>query len=134
MNIVNTKVLLNGPRNAVVSVYFRSDGASGELENYTLVDPEVTLGMAKKSRLMLLHVAYNFAGFDGVLEFASGGVTPNFKWVLSESANYPLDLSVFGGLIDDSGLDGQSKLQISTTGFTASTDQGSLILVLKTTR
>src|SRR3972149_10000682 len=130
MNTVNIKTLLNGPRMAIVSVYLKSDGASGELDSYTLIDPAL-LGMKPKERLSLDYIAYNFAGFDACIEFASGLTEPTFKWVISEGTNHPIDFRPFGGLLDDSGMDGTGQLQITTTGFTSSVDQGSMIIQVR---
>lgn len=130
MNILKIKTLLSGPRNLLLAIYMRSDGASGELVNQTLVNP-VDYGLPAKSRLRLVRLEYSFAGFDACLEYGSGGVDANFKWVLSETANHPVDFQTYGNLIDDSGLDGTGLLTISTTGFTSSTDQGSILLGLR---
>ena len=130
MNTVDIKTLLSGTRNIILSIYLKSDGISGELESEVLIDPE-DYGMGKDERLRLVGVEYSFAGFDAVLEFDAGGVTPNFKWVLSESSNQGVDFSKYGNLVDDSGVDGTQKLMLSTTGFTSSTDQGSILLHLR---
>ncbi len=108
----------------------KSDGASGDLVSYTLVDP-VDYGLPAQARLRLNFMEYSFAGFDAVLEFGSGGVTPNFKWVLSETAMYPVDFGKYGYLIDDGDMDRTGLFQISTTGFTSSTDQGSMLISLQ---
>ena len=127
-NTVKKKILLNGPSQAILALYFKSDGATGELVGYTIIDPVVDLGMREGNRLTLQYLAYNFAGFDACIEFESGLTAPTFKWVLSEGTNHPVDFMPFGGLIDDSGMDGTGKLQITTTGFTSSVDQGALLL------
>lgn len=129
-NTVKITKLMDGVRNLILGIYLKSDGASGELVNETLVTP-ADVGLKPGQRLRIKYVMYNFAGFDAVLEFGSGGVTPNFKWVMSEGANAPADFGPFQDLHDDSGMDGNGKLQINTTGFTASTDQGSILLLLR---
>src|SRR3990167_11447568 len=111
-NIVNTRLLLNGPSIAIISVYMKSDGATGDLVDYTLIDPVETLGLKSGQRLALAYMTYNFAGFDACIEFGSGLVNPTFKWVVSEGTNYPIDFEPFGRLHDDSGLDGTCQLQI----------------------
>lgn len=135
-NTVNITVLENGPRNALVHVYLRSDGQTGDLVNVTLIDPFAlpasgtpgALGMDRGSRLRLGRVEYNYSGFDAVLSFASGTIPPNYKWVMTEGANCPVDFKYWTNLFDNSGLDGTEKLQISTTGFTNSNDQGSMLI------
>jgi len=128
MNIVTVKTLLSGPRHIILAVYIRSDGATGDLEKETLVDPVADLGLKPGSRLTLECLVHNFSGFDACIEFESGLTSNNFKWVLSEGTDSEIDFAPFGGLIDDSGLDGTGKLQITTTGLSASTDQGSLLI------
>jgi len=130
-NVFNRKFLLNGPSTVIVSVYMKSDGATGELENQTLIDPVEDLGLKRTQRMSLEYIAYNFAGFDACIEFASGLVDPTFKWVISEGTNYPIDFGPFGRLLDDSGLDGTGKLQITTTGFTSIVDQGSMLIKVR---
>ena len=129
-NTVNVQILESGPRNAMVLVYLRSDGATGELVNQTIVTRD-DLGMSSGSRMKIEEIGYNFAGFDCVLEFASGGVTPTYRWVLAEGSNTPMDFAPYGGLGDTSGMFGTGELQLTTTGFTSSTDQGSLLLKLR---
>ncbi len=128
-NIINTKVILDGSRFLILAIYLKSDG-TGELDGEVIVDP-ADYAMADGQRLRLVEVDYSFSGFDGVLEFDTGESEPNFKWVLSESANMAVDFCKWGNLIDDSGLDGTGKLLLSTTGFTSSSDQGSILLKLR---
>lgn len=131
MNTVTVKKLLDGSKNLMILVYLKSDGISGELVNQTLIDPVADLGLQSNARLLIQRIEYNFSGFDAVVEFDAGGVTPNFKWVLTEGANCPIDFEKWGGIKDDSGLDGTGKFQITTTGFTASTDQGSIVIFIR---
>lgn len=129
-NVVEKQILLNGPRHVIVAVYLKSDGASGDLSNY----PILTLadcGLKKPDRLRLQYIAYNFVGFDAVMQFGSGLVNPTWKWVLSEGTNAPIDFEPFGNIIDDSGMDGTGTLQLSTSGFTSLQDQGSILLQVR---
>ena len=135
-NTVNITVIENGERNALVHVYLRSDGQTGELSSVTLIDPYAlpasgtpgALGMTRGARLRLGRIEYNYSGFDAVLSFGSGTIPPNYKWVMTEGANCPVDFSRWSWVFDNSGLDGNEKVQISTTGFTNSNDQGSMLI------
>lgn len=129
-NVVEIKTLLNGPRNIVLSIYLKSDGASGELVDEILFTP-AEAGLKTSDRMSIQRIMYNFAGFDAVISFDAGGVDPNWKWVLSEGTNHPVDFDKFVDIKDDSGMDGTGNVILSTTGFTASQDQGSIYLVLK---
>ena len=133
MNTVNVNIIeggQKGTRNLILSVFLQSDGASGDLNKQVLLDP-TSLGLPSTSRFSLYRVHYNFAGFDGILEFDSGVVTPTFRWVLVEGANAPEDFEPLGGLKDLSGIDGTGKLMISTLGFNSSQDVGSIIIKLR---
>jgi len=129
-NTVTVNVKENGPRNVQIHVFLQSDGVTGDLAGQVLLDPVVDLGMEPGQRLMLSRVDYNLAGFDAVLEFGSGGVTPNFKWVLVEGANNPQDFVKWGHIQDNSGMDGTGKLQLTTYGFTSTSDVGSMLVWL----
>ena len=129
-NIVERQILVDGPRKVVLAVYLKSDGATGELDKETLLDLE-DVDLEDGSRFSIQKICYNFAGFDAVIAFDAGVVTPNRKWVLTEGTNASVDFTPFGGLQDDSDeQDRTGTLQISTTGFTSSQDQGSIILLL----
>jgi len=129
-NTVNRKIIVSGPRSIVLSVYLKSDGVSGDLAQEPLLTPS-EVGLDEDARFRLQYVAYNFAGFDGVLEFDAGLVDPAFKWVLSERTNAPVDFRPFSHIRDDSGLDGTGVLMLNTTGFTLEQDQGSILLLIR---
>lgn len=119
-----------GARNLVFSVFLQSDGVTGELNKYVIMDP-VSLGLTTKARFSLYQIDYNLAGFDVVVEFDSGSVVPTRKWVLSEGANAKVDFTKEGGIRDDSGIDGTGKLMLNTYGFTSSQDVGSIMFKLR---
>lgn len=130
-NTVNVTIMEKGPRNLFLHVYLQSDGVSGDLNKYVLIDPVADLGFNITARFELRRIDYNYSGFDSVIEFDSGGVTPTFKWVLTEGANAPVDFDFCGGVRDTSGLDGTGKLMLTTTGFNNSADSGSMIIKLR---
>lgn len=133
MNTVNVKITEGGflgSRNLIFSVFLRSDGASGELVNYTLIDP-VDLGLTRAARFGLVRMDHNFAGFSAIIQFDSGGVTPTQKWVLVDGPATPIDFTKVGPIKDDSGVDGTGKLQITTSGFTSAADFGSIMFKLR---
>lgn len=130
MNTVLTTVIEKGERNLILAVYLASDGASGDLNKYVLLDP-MDFGFPYTARFELRRIDYNFAGFDASIEFDSGLPAPTFKWVLSEGANHPVDFMYCGGVRDTSGQDGTGKLMITTTGFTSAGDIGSILFKLR---
>lgn len=137
MNTVNINIIENGPKNVLLLVYMASDGVTGELFNYPLITLS-QLGMLlpgsstlpPRPRLRLSRIEYNYSGFDAVISFDSGTIPNNYKWVLTEGANAPVDFDAWGRVFDNSGLDGNGNLEISTVGFTSSTDQGSMLIRL----
>lgn len=129
-NKVTITPLLEGSKVLVYHVYLKSDGASGELSNEVIVDP-ADLGLANKPRLQIESITFHFAGFDGSIGFESGSVEPTLIWVLPEGADSHVCFQHVGGLKDrSSAMDGTGKLVMSTTGFTSSTDQGSMVIKL----
>lgn len=128
-NLVKVNLIENGPRNVHLHVFLQADGAEGELLNYVLINPR-DLGMRNGERLRLARIEYNFSGFDARLEFNSGTIPQNFKWVMTEGANAPVDFLQWGLILDNSGPDGSGALMINTIGFTNSNDQGSLLVRL----
>lgn len=131
-NTVNITIHERGERNLVLSVFLRSDGVSGDLTGYMLVDPAADFDLPRTTRFSLIEVSHNFAGFSGILEFDSGTIPDTFKWVLAEHAGGTFDFNSVGGIKDSSSyLDGTGKLQLSTSGFTETSDFGSLLLKLR---
>jgi hypothetical protein len=129
-NVVARKIVHSGHRFAVLAVYLKSDGASGELDSHVLLDPVADLGLKSSERLRIESVMHSFAGFDGVLAFG-GGVDPNWKWVMPAGVGQCFDFSSFGVIFDDTGMDGNGKLLLSTSGFTSSSDQGSMFIKMR---
>ena len=129
-NIVNITLVNNGPRNVVAHVYLESDGASGELVDHVLIDPVADLGLTSSARLSIKSIKSGISGFVARVEFDTGLVDDKMIWVITEH-NSNIDFKDIGGLEDRSGVDGTGKLQITTTGFTAAGDQGSIIFQIK---
>lgn len=125
-NTVTITKINEGPRNIAVHVYIKSDGASGDLVDEVLIDP-VDFGLEASHRFAIEDINYNFSGFDALIEFDTGLIDDKMIWVLGEQ-NSIADFCNIGGLVDRSGLDGSGKLQITTTGLAAATDQGSIII------
>ena len=127
-NIVKITPLVDGDRVKVYHVYLKSDGASGDLVDEVILDP-TDFGNRSIPSYRVIEVTFHFAGFDANIGFDTGLVTKDLIWVLPEGADSKADFSPFGGLSDRSStLDGTGKLLLSTTGFTSSTDQGSMLI------
>ena len=127
-NIVNITPLIDGERVKVYHVYLKSDGASGDLENFVLLDPE-DFGKDPVPSYKIMEMTFHFAGFDANIGFDTGLMTKELIWVLPEGSDSQVKFNKFGGLTDRSNsFDGTGKLLLSTTGFTSSTDQGSMLI------
>ena len=124
-NTVTVTLLENGDRNVIVHVYLASDGGTGDLNNQVLINAK-DLGV---TRFRLARIDYNIGGFDAVIGFDSGTLPmENFKWVLTEGANHPIDFLDYNLVFDNSGTEGLGNLTISTTGFNSVADQGSILI------
>lgn len=129
-SVVITKIL-PGNHRSQFHVFFESDGVSGELTDYVLVDPVADLGLKSTARLAIEKMTYNFAAFDARVEFDSGLVADKMIWVLPASGDNHVCFDAWGGLKDQSGLDGTGKIQITTKGFGTAGAQGSLLLMVR---
>lgn len=130
-NIVQVKFISKGPRNSTLAVYLQSDGLAGDLNKQVIVDPVADYGLPATTRLTLLRVDYNLAGFDSIIEFDTGVPDPNWKWVLVEGANNPVDFQPYGGIKDDSGVNGTGKILLTTSGFNSTQDFGSILMQIR---
>lgn len=126
--MISTTKLLDGPRHAIFHFYMTGD--LGELADTVLIDPQVDITPTCK-RMSIEEILYDFAGFDAIIEFDSGLMQDNLIWVLPEGSSNHVDFRCFGGFYDRSGVDGTGKLLITTSGFTTSGDQGSMIIKLR---
>ena len=128
-NTVTITKILEGRHNQF-HIYIASDGQSGELDDEVLIDPVADLGFTSAKRMRLEHITYTLSGFSARIEFDKGLEDPMI-WVLEAGTNF-VDFRKFGGLKDRSDIDGTGKLKITTTGFSDSGDQGSLVIQVKT--
>ena len=136
-NRVEVTKIVEGARSAYFHVYLQNDGGSGELINYTLLDPNLDFnpGQPDGMRMSLRKIWFGIAGFDIVFKFDDGGnVLDQPVWVLpAGTASGEICLNEFGGLQDRSGIDATGKLLISTTGFNTTADQATLVIKVNKT-
>ena len=124
--IVKT-LLSDGPSKAILSVFLRSDGIEGELDNYVLLDPLEDL-TPPADKLAILQIWYSFSWFDGFLSFDDLVDFPS--WNLTRDTDGYFDFRYFGGITDRSGIDHTGKLLLSTTDFAPLDAVGSLVIEL----
>ena len=128
--VIKTK-LLDGPRQVIYHIYIKSDGKSGEVINYPVIDPaEYNL---KGPSFAIESVTWGFNGFTGKFKFdylADGTLV----WVLPSSAANHVDFEPYGALTDRSSkLDGSGKILFSTIGMGDWGDEGSFVIKIRKT-
>jgi len=111
--------------------YFDSDGAAGDFVDKVLIDPVADLGLKSSARLHIEKIQYNLSGCSARVEFDSGLVDDKQIWVLTEGTDNCVDFLQWGSMIDESGVDGTGKIQMTTTGLSSAGDQGSLLIQIK---
>ena len=128
-NLVQTTVLLDGPRNLVLLVNLASDNASGELTNVLLVDRSnfvPTDGL----ELAVEKVSGSMSGFTATLSFDATAdlafcLLPNGDW-------FDHNWTEFGGISSNkSGAGANGDILISTAGFTATGDVATFLLAMR---
>ncbi len=157
-NVTNRFKIMDGPSHVTLHVYLASDGQSGELKNFCLLDPSDDLSpqMPRQQDLILKQVWYEVNGFNATLMFNS--LNPWPAWTLTEGSNVAHDWRFFGGVRDYSsmplfadadtpgqmtqvpqaggpftdpgvgGINSDGKLLVSTVGFTDVGDVASIVL------
>ena len=103
-NIINRLKIMDGDSHVTLHLYLQSDGASGELTNYVLLDPAADLVpvMPRQQDLLLKQVWYEIAGFTATLSFNS--LAPWPAWTLAGGASLHHDWRFFGGIKDNSSM------------------------------
>ena len=131
-NTVAITKVMDGPRNVVVHVFLESDG-SGELSKQIILDPTQDLNPATNAvpTFTVEKIKYSLHGFAAKVEF-DYLLTETPLWVLTEENEASVCFEKAGGLKDRSNvLDGTGKLLLTTIGFTAVGDMGSVVFYLR---
>lgn len=126
-NTVTLRTLIDGPRNTIIHAYFKSDGAAGELTDQVIVDVSTLSPVPTKVTIESLW--WDFEGFSGLLEFDATADTPG--WKLQAGTNGHKDFYEFGGIKDNTGAGSTGDIVMTTSGFTAATDEGTLIIKVR---
>lgn len=126
-NTVDTQVIEDGPKFAVLKVYMASDGASGELSDQVVVDASTLWGAPTTLTLNAIWASTTGCSF-------------NLEWDATTDVgimSFPSDFveefcfKKFGGIPNNSGTGKTGDILINTSGFTASGDQITLVLHVK---
>lgn len=130
-NTVTIRKMLDGPKHAIFHVYLASDGAAGELTDQVIIDPttDITPALTAGADLTVECIWFQVDGFSVRFEFDATADTP--IWMLTPGTDSFVDFRDMGGIKDSGGAGATGKIQITTTGFTASTDQGTFIIKVR---
>lgn len=133
---VTTKIVGQGDANFILHVSLESDGVSGELEDYVLLDPtEFTPALPASPAVRIMTIWYSTVWFDIVLKY--GGLAPRAVWTLARDGPGKFDFTKIGGLSDystDPPSDRDGKLLISTSDFGTPGAIGHLVIAVKKSR
>ena len=115
------QVLNNGARNLVLK--YTIGGTTGDASAATLVD--VSALDATISELRLDKAQWSLTGFSAKLLWDADTDVDLLELAAGEGE---VDFTSIGGLTDDSGTGTTGDVNITTTGYTASGDGGTIIL------
>ena len=116
----------DGHKNAVVHLYLLSDGSAGDITDNVLVDASALSPAPSTVRIMKLW--WSFSGFTGRLEFDAS--TDTGGWVLGDTDGF-MDFTSIGGIQSTAGGGETGDILLTTLGFAAATDMGTLIIQIQ---
>ena len=155
-NLVSRIKLMDGPSHVTIQVFMQSDGFSGELTNFVLLDPDgdISPPMPNRQAFTIKQIWYEMVGCSVTLAFNS--LNPYPVWNLAPGSSNQHDWRFFGGLRDYSGMplfpskyspahmtgiqqygspdpgtggiNSDGKLLMTTTGFTDASDTAAFVL------
>lgn len=121
-NTFTTQILNDGIRNTVIQAYLESD-ATGEESNTVLVDASALSGTFSKLKVKRIHST--LTGFNAKLLWDATANVPFLNLIDGETDE---DWTKQGGLQNNAGAGVTGDILITTDGFTAATDQGSITI------
>ena len=122
-NTVTVTTLLDSPKMAVLHVYLKSDGIVGELANQVLFDASALSGGYAASSLEIVDAS--LAGFSAVLGYDATTDVPVL--VLPTDEHTKVDYRQIVSMKNPQGSGTTGDITITTSGFTAATDEGTII-------
>ncbi len=122
---------LDGERFLLLRVYIKSDGVSGDLAGFPIMDPTATPNPAKPAKpfATIEEIWFDLDGFNMRLDYDDLVDPP--VWTLSQGAGNYVDFRSIGGIVDRSGADGTGKLLLSTFGLDTGSKQGTLLIKMR---
>lgn len=126
-NTVTLRTIEDGPNRAIVHAYLKSDGTSGELTDQVVVD--VSTLTPAPTKVTIEKMWYSLVGFDGMLEFDA--TADKAGWKIQQGTDTHMDFTCFGGIKDDTGAGSTGDVLLTTAGFTAATDEGTIVIQVR---
>lgn len=130
---VEVTKLLAGPKHWILHVYIESDGASGDLDSYVLINPDDE-DLDGATKFTIENITWGFDGFSTRLHFELLTLD-NLIWVLPDSScSYVEFNNTQGAGLTDRGqpVDNPSgRLLLTTRGLSDAGDAGSFIIKLR---
>lgn len=130
---VTPTIINEGPTKLIVQLLIESDGTSGELTDYSILDPTVdfTPNLSADTQLTITQMWYNCVWFDVAIQF--NALNPQTVWTISrDPGDSYMDFRYFGGLKDRSITDHDGKVLISTSGLAdVSKSVGTIVIEFK---
>lgn len=127
---VTPTIINESAKKVVVHLLIESDGTSGELTNYTILDPQVDFDppMDASTQLTLVQAWCNNTWFDVAVR--ANALNPVTLWMFSrDPGDSYTDFRYFGGLKDRSTTDHDGKILVSTSGLAdATASVGTMVL------
>lgn len=127
-NTIDKQTIIDGSKKLIVKIFFASDGVTGELSDYVLIDASTYSPAFTDCTIKMVHS--ELSGFTAKLIFA--GATPaNALHIPDYEAHYnSKEIGYFGG-IPNNAVTPTGDILLTTTGFTAAGDQGTIIIELE---
>lgn len=127
-NTIDKQTIIDGSKHLVVKIYLESDGASGELSDVVLIDASTYSPAFTDAKLVSIHA--NLSGFTAKLEWDATTDAPIMAVPDYEVHFTGNETSLFDGIANNAGTGVTGDVLISTTGFTAAGDYGTIIIHL----
>lgn len=122
-NTITKTTLHDGQKNAVTHTYLLSDGSAGDITDNVVVDAS---GLSPApSTVRIMKIWWSFSGFTGRLEFDAS--TDTGGWVLGDTDGF-MDFTSIGGIQSNAGGGETGDILLTTLGFSAAADMGTLIV------
>lgn len=131
-NTYDVQKINDGDRNATFRIYLASDGTTGDESDVALVDVS-TLNVDEHGNTVdnvkVMRVQAHFTGFTGLLEYTAD--TDDEILSIPDGDQIDFDFTPSGGIPNPKSTGYTGDITISTGGFTASGDEGTIYLECK---